>query len=511
MFNIDKTSFSIKRKTLASSYSSVQAIKNRFSSGRGTSASLLDINSFLEGSQLDKYFRAPGSNSLECTKLSTTLYDTNRIYSQLLNYLSNMFYWRYTVVPRKIKTSSTSKIGKEEYKKMYSEMLEYADGISIETVFPTLLLYIFKNGKVNFSINADTKSKTISTIILPDEYCKSTFLTQYGTQEVMFDFSFFDSLGLKKEQLVELLNSFPQEFTELYNEYLENKSNRWKTLNAKYSTCISMNEEGFPTFLSVFYDIIDYKTYKLNELDRNTNQLERIITHEVDMEKTGMDMKEIEELHDSLADVVCENKGATLITSPGRLGVQQLQEDVGQENKTLSNAYKTIYDNAGFNNELFSGDSDYSLSVSLKRDEVYVWNFVQKIESFYNLAINNCKHFHKNYQLSLKMLPISFYNEGEKLEIYHQAATLGVGVIDYIVATGTKQVDLESTLELEESLDLMNRLVPLQSSHTQSATSTEGGNNGMEDAPKEGEDDTSKEDANDEVNTKDSKENEEKE
>jgi hypothetical protein len=68
------------------------------------------------------------------------------------------------------------------------------------------------------------------------------------------------------------------------------------------------------------------------------------------------------------------------------------------------------------------------------------------------------------------VLPISPYNEKEKMEFYHQNATIGIGVIDAIVATGIKQVDLESTLDLEQFLDLRNRLVPLQSSHTQSSS-----------------------------------------
>lgn len=508
MFNIDKTKFSLKRKALASSYSSVQLIKNRFSSSRMTGSSLLDIASFTEGSQIDRYFRSPGNNAKDCSLLSNTLYDTNRIYNALLNYLSNMFYWRYTVTPRKIKL--TTKSTKEEYLKMYFNMLEYVEGTSIETVFPTLLLHIFKNGKVNFSVKMNTSSKTVSTIILPEDYCKSTFLTQYGTQEIMFNFAFFDELGLRAEELDELIDSFPVEFKDLYEDYRNgSKSNGWRTLNAKHSTCISMNDEGFPTFLSVFYDIIDYKTYKLNELDRNTNQLERLVIQEIDMEKTGLDMEEIQDLHDSMADVVCDNKGTTLLTSPGKITVEQLQEDVGQENKTLVNAYKNIYDNAGFNNDLFSGDSETALNVSLKRDISYVWSYVQKLESFYNLALNNGKNF-KDYQISLKLLPISPYNEAEKLEVYHQAATLGVGVIDYIVATGTKQVDLESTLELEESLDLTHRLVPLQSSHTQSVTGSDSGVDGKDDQSPEAADPL-KEDANSNEENDDSNKTEEKE
>ena len=58
------------------------------------------------------------------------------------------------------------------------------------------------------------------------------------------------------------------------------------------------------------------------------------------------------------------------------------------------------------------------------------------------------------------------------MEIYHQNATLGIGVLDSVIATGIKQVDLESTIDLEQFLDLRNRLQPLQSAHTQSSSTT---------------------------------------
>lgn len=132
-----------------------------------------------------------------------------------------------------------------------------------------------------------------------------------------------------------------------------------------------MNEKGFPTFLSVFYDIIDYKNYKMNEMDRSTNGLERLVVQEIDTEKTGLDMTEVQSLHESMGEQISQN-GSILITTPGKIKVEQIQEERSQENKVLQNAYKTIYDNAGFNNEIFSGDSDASLTASVNRDLTFV-------------------------------------------------------------------------------------------------------------------------------------------
>ena len=77
-------------------------------------------------------------------------------------------------------------------------------------------------------------------------------------------------------------------------------------------------------------------------------------------------------------------------------------------------AYNNIYNNAGINYNLFNGSIAESLDVSVKRDLAFVWTYVEQLVSFYNLAINNIINF-KNYQLSFRILPISPYNEQEKL------------------------------------------------------------------------------------------------
>ena len=471
---MDKTQglFSVKRKPAVSLYDNLHRTKNYLGlTSRG--GDYEDLSTFYNTSYLDPYFKKPGTNNSRAVKLSTVLYGTNRIYQNLLDYLSNMYYWRYVVVPRSIKNKNTNMVKTSSYRDIYNKMVEIVEGLKIESTFPKLLLNIFKNGQIYIYTTGDKSSKTISTILLPLEYCRPTIMTQYGTTQIEFNFKFFDGITNNQDKLSQLFSIFPPEFKDLYYIYKKNSSlypDGYLPLNPKVSTCISMNEIGFPTFLSVFYDLIDYKNYKLNEMDKNTNGLEKLVIQEINPTDTEMDLAEIEALHSSMAPDINQN-GAILITSPGKVKVEQLQEEGSRENKVLLNAYKTIFDNAGFNNELFSGDAEESLNASLKRDLSFVWGYIEQLVNFYNLAINNIFNF-KEYQASFRVLPISSYNESEKMEFYHQNATIGIGVLDAIVATGIKQVDLESTLDLEQFLDLRNRLMPLQSSHTQSSSTT---------------------------------------
>ena len=71
-------------------------------------------------------------------------------------------------------------------------------------------------------------------------------------------------------------------------------------------------------------------------------------------------------------------------------------------------------------------------------------------------------------QANIDILPISFYNYNDDVKAYKENATLGVGKLDYIIATGIKQKDIADQLYLEEFLKL-NDIKPMQTSYTQTA------------------------------------------
>lgn len=94
---------------------------------------------------------------------------------------------------------------------------------------------------------------------------------------------------------------------------------------------------------------------------------------------------------------------------------------------------------------------------------------MQQLVNFYNLTVNNSFNF-KGYQCDFSMLPITVYNENEKILLYKEGATLGITKLEYIVSTGIKQINLESKITLENYLKL-DQLKPLSVSYTQNDNS----------------------------------------
>ena len=199
-----KALFSVKRKPIVGLYDNVLRTKNYLGLTSRSGGDFNDLSTFYNGSYLDPYFRQVGNNNPACVKLSNALYGTNRIYQNVLNYLANMYYFRYVVVPRKVKNKTENKLIIENYRQIYDTMVEIVEGLKIETVYPKLLLNIFKNGQIFLYATGDKKSQTLSTIILPIEKCRSTIMTQHGTTQIEFNFKFFDEItndNQKREML----------------------------------------------------------------------------------------------------------------------------------------------------------------------------------------------------------------------------------------------------------------------------------------------------------------------
>lgn len=62
------------------------------------------------------------------------------------------------------------------------------------------------------------------------------------------------------------------------------------------------------------------------------------------------------------------------------------------------------------------------------------------------------------------------------MKTYRENATLGVNKLDYFIASGVKQKNIEDQLYLESFLKL-NKITPMQTSYTQTAEDREEGDN----------------------------------
>lgn len=413
------------------------------------------------------------SNQKEIIQASNRLFSTNPIYAAVVNYLRNMFTWQYTVIPHRLYTSSRIKAKKElnedKYRVTLSLMEEVVDGLGIETKFPSILGRMFVDGSVYFTTICDEDSVAIDTVVLPAKYCRKVGESQFGSAVIDFDFSFFDDQSLNAEDKAAFIKTFSKEFQRKYTQYKQGKAKNWQTLDARFSSCLTLNDVAVPTYFYMLSGLLDFEKYQDNELQRNENLLKYLVVHTMPHyeDKLIFEVDEVNAIHKSMKRVIETNDYARLVTTYGDVHVEQIGDSDSAADDTLENAYETVFKDAGLNSGLFTGSTDHALDLSVQRDKSMVWSFVQQLVNFYNIAINNWFDF-GNFQADFEILEISTYSYNEDITNFKTNATLGVGKLRYVVASGIKQKNIQDTLYLETFLGL-NNLTPMQTSYTQTA------------------------------------------
>ena len=133
------------------------------------------------------------NDKTKAAQISETLVATNGLYADIIQYLVNIPLYRYTVIPGQIKKLRETGSA-EKYATVYEKMMSVVDGISIEILFPKILQNGLIYGIIYLYVDKDNSSETVETLMLPYQYCKKGFTTNFGTDTVIFDFKFFDDM-----------------------------------------------------------------------------------------------------------------------------------------------------------------------------------------------------------------------------------------------------------------------------------------------------------------------------
>lgn len=404
-------------------------------------------------------------NKNDVFTISNYAYATDPTFSGIIDYLSNIFLWRYYYFPVQVKETAKD----SDYEEIYNLMTEVADGLVLEVTIPTILTKLFKEGAVYIYAMRNRPSKTVSLMVLNSAYCRPVMMSQYGTGVFQFNLKYFDDLGFRGEELLQVLEYFPDELVSAYNEY-KSGGPQFFMPDGRTSTYLSVNDFGFPTYLNTLKSVFDYNRYRANEVERNTAQLDRIMTHKIPSYENRLlfELSEVRALHKSMSRSLANNSRTRLITTFGDVEIHPMQEAAKFSTETLQKAQEAIYRTSGINSDMFMGKTKESLEVSLTRDQSIVWKYIQQIMNFYNLTINNLYNF-RGYQIELTMLPITHYNLKEMMENHRRNGEYGIGRLEAIVASGTKQRHIAHKSKLEKFLKLDDVLTPLASAHTQPA------------------------------------------
>ena len=126
------------------------------------------------------------------------------------------------------------------------------------------------------------------------------------------------------------------------------------------------------------------------------------------------------------------------------------------------------YEGAGLSYELFASSGASSLEKNIQNSTSFIEQLIEQYSIWLSMWCYSIFRFEKIVPI-VTILPITIFNEKDKVEEYLKGAQYGYSWILPYVASGKKQSTLLDTIYLEQDiLDLSSKMRPLSSSFTQS-------------------------------------------
>lgn len=447
-------------------------------------------------SLLRSYITSPNANQDNLREISRFLCRYSMLYKKLLMYYPSMPLFYYNIVQQNdiTKSINSSKSIKDfqnvsknfntfEFKKNSYEQLYFAlrDGFSVNELYDN-----GEDGKVFMPLDV--------------KYCRIYGKTVDDQWIVYFDASYFDSGDNKI--YVEGINGdtsgvWSDQHVQGYREYKDKgRDYQWYRLDPDTTFCLTTcpDDEFYsplPFFQPLFEALLE--NIDLQELINNRTELENyvllvskipMVENSEQIDDFSLSLELVQQMQEMIDSVVPELIGTAY--SPMEIDkIEFNRSNTTEQNDELAKSINNIFSNAGSSQLVVSGGSS-SNSVGLKHaiqnDISTCWVWVEKIQSWYNHYLKNVIsdgyefYFHKE----------TWYNQEEYQSSVKDAATLGGSAMDYLTSLGDTPYSAICKLQFESAIGIKSLMVPLQSSYTQSNSSSDTGG-----APQKSEDDLS--------------------
>ena len=386
---------------------------------------------------ITEYLSNPYTYERQLRRAVTYIYGASSHFRRLIQYFTGLSDLSFVVSPYRIdpKTANVKSVNRN-----YRKVLNAMSAMNVRSQFPKILTVCLREDTFYGTMWVTNDNITIQQ--LPSDYCAISTI-EGNVLNVTFDFSYFDAHS-------QYLEYYPAEFQSKYRTYQSNRRQRWQELDSPTSFAVKCNNDildySLPPFAGILREVYDLEDYKQLKLTKTTleNYAMLVMTLGIDDEGNWqMDLDKAKEFWRNLDSVLPEEIGSVL--SPMPINKISFEKANTGDTNTISEAEQNLFTAAGVSSLLFNNDkaSANALLLSIKADQAITFGIVKSIEDVVNRFIQAQSY-------------------GKNFKVY--AASQGMS---------QSEVDCMSFLE-NDVLNLTERFVPLQSSSTQSAASSDG-------------------------------------
>lgn len=421
----------------------------------------------------------------ELRELSRLYWNISGLYRRLVIYMATMLTYDTLIVPKMVGTKKTEK---DKIINSLTNACYFVDNLNIDQELPRIFTTMLVDGAY-YGLFKECENEKIIFQDLSPEYCRTRYKSANNLPVLELDLTYFITIdGRKAYTRVDELALYPKYVVKAYEKYFKKVTKLDKNGNAIINDRKDLEQGKWliipdslgvvfyykdtkPFFATVIKSIEDLNEYKGIEKALDKQELKKILLQRIPMDSNGellFTLEEAEEMHKAAVKMLRNNPDIDVFTSLAETEILDLQDSSQANRDNLEKIERSFYNEAGVSKNLFASDGTTALDYSQIADFALSYDIAKVFATFLTYHVNR-KFPDKKFFLEVTILPITHYNREKVFDLYLQGAQYGYSKITAGVAAGMKQSNLLNLITLENDyLDLANKMVPLQSSHTTS-------------------------------------------
>lgn len=398
--------------------------------------------------------------------LSQNYYNKDGFYSRLMLYYATLLCYYGMLIPD---VKPNSNLSDKVLRDQYYKASKHISRMKLRSLCVNFTLKACVNG-CYYGALVENSESAFSVIDLPPEYCRSRYKDIFGNELVEFNLRYFDSIIDKKAKVL-ALNTYPSFFKKEYRKYKKGRSSNWVIVPPEIGFCFSLSEDGRPRFLNVIPSTIQYEEDVELKLKRDKEEIHKIVVQKIPHLSDGtlvFEPDEAEEMHKGSVNMLSHNDNISVLTTYADVDSIASKTSSEANRDDLKQMADNFYAQAGTSSQIFSSNGNLTLEQSINNDMALMMILAEKYSNFVANMVNKL-YSNKDLSFTYKILPITWYNKEKEVEKGLSMANSGYSFLYPSVAMGFEQNELGNIKTLENTiLNLQDKLIPLQTSYTQS-------------------------------------------
>jgi hypothetical protein len=212
---------------------------------------------------------------------------------------------------------------------------------------------------------------------------------------------------------------------------------------------------------------------------RDLDEIKKIIVqkipHNSSTDALVFEPDEAAEMHKGTVEMLKGNENVSVLTTYADVDAIISKTTSDNNASSVESMLKNVYNSSGVSGEVISATGSSSLKSSMEKDVALMMYMANKFSRWVTSIING---LYANTQIDFKyqIYPITEHNKNDFTDEAFKLASSGFSFLMPALGMGVSQRDLVNLKSLEiDMLGLDEKLMPLQSSYTQSGEDNKGG------------------------------------